>query len=164
MSATKGSDYFARTYGDLLYDLCVSLLRNSGEAQLVLRSLLKKMTIQSKNKKNAYTKYERAWILRMACEKLIHLYKQSDFQIPPEEQIKLDSNESVSIRLKQFESYFHRLVPEDQLLFLLKEKWKIPDTEIAMALAIPEGSLKIQRLQALRTLEEWIWTNHSKSH
>jgi DNA-directed RNA polymerase specialized sigma24 family protein len=79
--------------------------------------------------------------------------------VTSQEQITLDASGNVSIRLKQFDLYFHRLIPEDQILLLLKDKYGIPYPEIATAMGIPEESLKIKRQQALRTLEEWLWSS-----
>ncbi len=73
--------------------------------------------------------------------------------------MKRDKTESVSGRLENFNAYFHRLSAKDQILLILKDKYDIPYTEIAAALSIPAGSLKVRRQQALKTLEEWLWNN-----
>jgi DNA-directed RNA polymerase specialized sigma24 family protein len=131
------------------------MLWDKEHSQIVFRVILKK--IHTGSRFNKYSRYERSWILKIACEHLIKFCQQNPQRLSPEEQIRLDGGESLSIRFNQFSSYFHRLLPEDQLLLLLKDKHQIPTSEIASALDIPEGSLKIRRQHALRALEEWLW-------
>jgi len=150
-------DHFIRSYGDLLFDLCESILWSSNNAQIAFRSILKKIRSGSRFRK--YSSYERSWVLRIACDKLLQLCRQHGYRVSPEEQIKIDAYGNVSTRLKQFNTYFHRLMPEDQILLLLKDKYGIPYPEISTAMAIPEGSLKIRRQQALRSLEDWLWNS-----
>jgi len=148
-------EYFSQTYGDLLFDLCESMLVSPTNAQIAFRSILKKL--RSGRRRHNFKTYERSWVLRVACDLLLKFCREYGHHSSPEEQIKLDSNDNVNIRLKEFESYFHRLMPEDRLLLLLKDKLGISYPEISVAMSIPEGSLKIRRQQALRALEEWLW-------
>lgn len=69
----------------------------------------------------------------------------------------LDSNPDPKARIRFFDSYFHRLPIESQLLLLLRDKYGIPISEAASILELPEASARIQRLQALRLLESWIY-------
>jgi len=156
LTAKHSLEHFVRTYGDLLFDLCESVLRSSTHSQTTFRSILKK--INSGKRKLNYSKYERSWVLKLAVQQLLAIYHQSGHRVSADEQIKLDATLNVSTRLKQFSTYFHRLLPEDQILLLLKDKYGIPLSEISAALGAPEGSLKIRRLQALRTLEDWLWS------
>lgn len=141
----------------MLFDLCESVLQSSTYAQIVFRSILKR--IRYGNRFQKYSGYERSWVLRIACDKLLSLSRQQGQHVPLEDQIKLDASDQVSARLKQFNVYFRRLMPEDQILLLLRDKYGIPYGEIATAMATPEGSLKIRRQQALRALEEWLWNS-----
>ena len=106
---------------------------------------------------NPYRNFERAWILRVACERLIQPGRYPRRIVTPEEQIRLDAMEKISARLKNFDHYFHRLRPEDQILLLLRDKYGLDYAEIAAAMGLPEGSLKTRRSQALRALDEWLW-------
>lgn len=142
-------------YGDLVFDLCATVLWSPSSAQLAFRAILKE--IRRIKPQEAYETYERAWILRIACEKLRQMVRRHGRRLSPSEQILLDATLNVQSRLKQFDSYFHRLATEDQILLLLKDKYKLPYAEISAVMAMPEGSLKIKRQQALRTLEEWLW-------
>ncbi len=154
---TRGTsiEYFVQSYGDLLFDLCESILVSPINAQIAFGSILKK--IRAGRRLHKFKTYERSWVLRIACDLLLKFCREYGHHISPEEQIKLDSNSSVKTRFKEFDSYFHRLMPEDQILLLLKDKLNIPYSEISVAMSIPEGSLKIRRQQALRALEEWLW-------
>lgn len=142
-------------YGDMLFDLCESILWSPINAQLAFRSILK--TLRRRRSGHGYTEFERAWVLQITCEKLIELAARHGRRLSSSEQIQLDSAQNVTLRLKQFDSYFHRLVTEDQLLMLLRDKYGMPYNEIASALGVPESNLKVRRAQALRSLEEWLW-------
>lgn len=155
LAAEEVSDYYVMTYGDLLIDLCQTILSTAPQAQAAFRSILRKIRSEEKNEK--FETHERAWVLKIACDRLLSFHPHEGCQVSPEEQIRLDASDDVAVRLKHFHSYFHRLRPEDQILLLLKDKYQISYSEIASALQIPEGSLKIKRQQALRALEEWLW-------
>ena len=157
MTPANSIEYFIQSYGDLLFDLCESVLVSPMNAQIAFRSILKK--IRAGRRLHKFRTYERNWVLRIACDLLLKFSREFGHHVSPEEQIKLDSNSSVKIRFKEFDSYFHRLMPEDQLLLLLKDKLEIPYSEISVAMSIPEGSLKVRRQQALRALEEWLWNS-----
>jgi DNA-directed RNA polymerase specialized sigma24 family protein len=148
-------DHAVGAYGDLLFDLCETVLWSASNAQIAFRMILK--DIRRSHKSNPFENYERAWVLRVACTKLRNLAEQHGRRLSPSEQVMLDAGLGPSAKLKQFDSYFHRLGTDDQMLLLLKDKYGIPYDEIAAALGSPEGSLKVRRQQALRTLEEWLW-------
>ena len=142
-------------YGDLLFDLCESVLWSPVTAQVAFRSIIK--TIRKQKASHGFEEHKRAWVLQIACEKLLPLSERHGRRLTSSEQIQLDATENVPSRLKQFDSYFHRLVTEDQILLLLRDKYGLPYPEIASALGMPEGTLKTRRTQALRNLEEWLW-------
>ena len=146
-------------YGDLLFDLCESVLWSPVTAQLAFRSIIK--TVRKQKPSQGFAEHERAWVLKIAYEKLLPLSERHGRRLTSSEQIQLDATENVPSRLKQFDSYFHRLVTEDQILLLLRDKYGLPYPEIAAALGLPEGTLKIRRTQALRNLEEWLWDQTS---
>ena len=144
-----------QTYGDLLYDLCENILWSPSAAPRAFRAVL--LEIKKRRHHENFKDYERAWIIRTAYEKLSSLSATQGRRLTPSEQIMLDSTFKVDARLKQFDSYFHRLSTSEQLLLLLRDKYGIPYPEIAAATGLPEDSLKMRRQQALRTLEEWLW-------
>jgi RNA polymerase sigma factor (sigma-70 family) len=153
-------DRIVQLYGDLIFDLCESVLWDPHEAQTVFRAVLK--DIRTALRGNRYTDYERPWILRIAFERLRKVSRQSR-KVTASEQIQMDASQNVAARLKQFEMYFHRLATEDQMLLLLRDKYGLPYPEIASAIGLPEGSLKQQRQQALRSLDDWIWAEGDAS-
>src|SRR5690349_3809978 len=102
------------------------MLWNTDDSQTLFRSILKKLHLDHREHK--YSRYERSWVLKIACRQLLEFCNQTQYQVSPEEQIKLDRNGTISNRLKEFNSYFHRLLPEDQIFLLLKDKHKIPDS------------------------------------
>jgi DNA-directed RNA polymerase specialized sigma24 family protein len=144
-------------YGDLLHDLCSSVLWSPGNAQVAFRSILRDIRSQGRREKQRFREFERAWILGIACRKLVPLVHRYGRKLTPSEQIMLDANSDIDNRFRHFDSYFHRLPTEDQILLLLRDKYGLPYNEIASALGVPEGSLKVRRQQALRALEEWMW-------
>ena len=154
MNSRAKVNHWVQTYGDMVYDLCVSLLHQPPHAQLVFRSVVKKIYFRSYFEK--YSTYERGWILRLTCERLLQAYHHHrDPSV--DEQSQLDTQPEAANRLNHFSLYFYRLKPEDQLLLLLRDKWNLGFDDISMALGIPEGSLQVKRDQALRSLEKWIF-------
>ncbi len=149
-------DRVVQLYGDLLFDLCESILWSSSSAQSAFQVVLKEIRQQSL-RQAAFEHYERAWVLRIACEKLRILVQKQGRRLSPSEQIMLDATLDNKTRLEHFDSYFHRLPTEDQFLLLFRDKYGLPYSEIASAMALPEGSLKTKRQQAFRALEEWLW-------
>ena len=139
----------------MLFDLCASVLWSTSNAQIAFRAVLR--ALKKQRNANPYIEFERAWVLSVTCKVLKSHAQRHGRKLTPSERILLDANLIIDDRLKQFDSYFHRLNTEDQLLLLLRDKYGIPYPEIATATGYPEGSLKIRRQQALRALEEWLW-------
>jgi DNA-directed RNA polymerase specialized sigma24 family protein len=154
-SGARPLDHLVETYGDLLFDLCESVLWSPANAQLAFRAILK--AARPARSDRAYVAHERAWILRLACGVLRPFAERYGRKLAPSEQIMLDSMLTPERRLQQLDSYFHRLSTDDQLLLLLHDKHGLPPEEIASALGAPSGTLQLRRQQALRTLEEWVW-------
>lgn len=155
MRSADEINHLIRSYGDLLFDLCESVLRNPTQVHATFSAILKK--IRSGSRFQKFSSFERSWVLKVTCNQLLHLSNETSIPAVLDEQIKLNENEPIGLRLKHLGAYCRRLMPEDQILLLLRDKYGIPYPEIATALEIPEGSLKIRRQQALRTLEEWLW-------
>jgi DNA-directed RNA polymerase specialized sigma24 family protein len=149
-------DRIVTTYGDLLYDFCQSLLWSPADAPDAYRLILRRLN--RKRKTETFVKYERPWILQIAFHELRGMKRRSPRFLTPAEQVMLDSNPDPKARLRFFDSYFHRLSIEAQLLLLLKDKYGIPLSEVSAILELPEESARLQRLQALRLLESWIWS------
>ena len=156
-AATDPVSRYVLTYGDLLFDLCESLLWSPIAAQIAFRKVVKTLQRRSKSKAARFHTYERPWVLRTALEVLRPMIPTLTRKLTQEDRIELDSNPHVSNRLKQFDAYFHRLNFEEQALLLLKDKYGLPISEIATAFEIHEDSLKVMRQQALQSLEDWIW-------
>lgn len=111
------------------------------------------------SKKNRFHVHERAWVLKLACDRIRSLSHRLARRVSLTEQLRLDSSGDVTNRLKHFEVYFHRLTVEDQILLLLKDKHSVPYSDLAPALGVPEGTLRMRRQLALKLLEEWLWDN-----
>jgi RNA polymerase sigma factor (sigma-70 family) len=142
-------------YGDLIYDLCETILWKSPLAQVVVRSIFREL--RAEHKFNPFERHERAWVLHVACRRLRDLSRDHAHKVTASEQLELDAADRASVRLKQFDTYFHRLPVDDQVVLFLRDKYGLPYDELAAVLGVPEGSLKIRRQQALRALEDWIW-------
>ncbi len=151
-------DLVIEQHGDLLFDLCESILGSSALAQIAFRSIVKK--IRANLKKVDYEVHERSWILKVASQQLSALVQRRGDRVEPKRQIEIDSQVDTGNRIKYLDFYFRRLRPEMQLLLLLQDKHQIPVNEIAAALGTPVDTLKLKREQALKTLEEWMWTNY----
>ena len=147
--------HYIEHYGDLIFDLCEAALFSPAQAQIAYRIILKKIRAQTLSK--PFSKYERAWVLRIAAKTLIELHQEHGTQSSAQEQLQLDSEADINVRLKHFDYYFKRLPIENQILLLLNSKHHLNLAEIAMILNTPEGSLKIKHQQSLSILEEWLW-------
>lgn len=155
MSSVQPLDHYLQAYGDLLFDLCNSLLWDSQDATPIFQSILKE--INRTRKDNAFSVHERAWVLRVALTHLVSAFNKQGRTLSASEQMELDSAQSLPNRLAKFSHFFKRLGPEDQLLLLLRDKYGLPYSEIAAAMEMPEASLKLRRQQSLSAMEEWIW-------
>ena len=143
------------TYGDLLYDLCQTMLWSPADAPDAYRAILR--TLARRRRVERFTRYERPWILQIAFRELRGMKRRSPRLLTPAEQVMLDSNPDPRARLRFFDSYFHRLPIESQCLLILRDKYGVPVSEVAAVLEVPEASARLQRLQALRMLESWIY-------
>lgn len=148
-------DRVVATYGDLLFDLCQSMLWSPADAPFAYRSILR--TLNRRRRTEKFEKYERSWILQIAFRELRGMKRRSPRLLTPAEQVMLDSNPDPKARIRFFDSYFHRLPIESQLLLLLRDKYGIPISEVSSILELPEASARLQRLQALRLLESWVY-------
>ena len=142
-------------YGDLLYDLCSSVLISQNNAQVAFRKILRR--VRSEHSKSNYVDFERAWLLKIAHHVLLPMTHRYGVSLSPSERLMLDASLKTSQRLAHFDSYFHRLTAEDQILLLLRDKYGFSYPEIASAMGEPEASLRLRRTQAFQSLEEWIW-------
>jgi DNA-directed RNA polymerase specialized sigma24 family protein len=154
-AAGRSLEELIECYGDMIFDLCESVLWSSQNAQLAFRLIAK--DLKKRRKWNIFKNYERTWVLRVTYKNLLLFAEKHARRPTPFEKIELDANQNISVRLNHFNEYFHRLCLDDQILLLLKDKYGLPYPEISSAMNISEGSLKIRRQQALRTLEEWLW-------
>ncbi len=148
-------DRAVTTYGDLLYDFCQSMLWSPADAPHAYRSILR--TLNRRHRTEKFNRYERPWVLQIAFRELRGMKKRSPRFLTPAEQVMLDSNPDPRARLRFYDSYFHRLPIESQCLLILRDKYGLPMSEVAIVLEIPEGSARLQRLQAFRLLESWIY-------
>lgn len=147
---------FVERYGDLVFDLCYSILWSQRSAQVAFQSIFKK--ILHTHPKNRFVEFERVWILQLAVKVLLPQAQAALKQLSPSEQVMLDSSPDPVRKLESLGMYFHRLGAQEKLTILLRDKYGIAYSEIAAVMAIPEGSLKILRQQGLQALEGWIWS------
>lgn len=153
MKSHEPVEKVVQLYGDLLFDLCESVLWSAKQAPNAFRTILKEI----RKSGPGYEEHERAWILKIAFEKLKELSIHHARKVTASEQIQLDATSNVSVRLKQFDIYFHKLTTEEQVVLLLRDKYGLPYGEVASVTGLPEGSVKSIRQQALRALESWLW-------
>ena len=146
-------DDLEKNFGDLIYDLFLSVLWNQKGAKLLYTSFWRKTSKQLLRQPELYQKYSRAWTIQQAVHTLLEMQPKLGRVLTAPEQVMLDANLNIPARLRQFESYFHKLTPTEQILLLLRDKYGLPYTEISAALEMPEGSLRVRHQQSLRSLE-----------
>ncbi len=152
---SKKIDHIIELYGDLVYDLCISVLWSTHAGQSVFKNVMRELKFELKS--SNYYDYKRAWVLKTVFEKLSSLEQKTIPSMTPAEQIMLDTYLNIEEKFKQFDSYFHRLPLRDKFLLLLRDKYGLPYPEISSAMGLPVDTLKTQRQLAYRALEEWIW-------
>lgn len=96
-------------------------------------------------------------IYQAAFRVLLKYVSRFSTTLAPSERLILDSTLDTTGRLQNFESYFRRLPPSDQLILLLKNLFHWPVESISRCLQIPQGTLETQEWMAYRNLESWIW-------
>ena len=148
-------DALVQNYGDLLFDFCSSILWSQSGAQTAVRIILK--DLEKRISTQTFGTFERTFVLQVTCDKLKKLVTRLGRHLSASEQIMLDATLDAPGRLKYFDSYFHRLNVEDQMLLLMRNKYELTYAEIADVLQTPQGSLRIKHQQAIRALEEWLW-------
>lgn len=147
---------FIERYGDLVFDLCYSILWSQRSAQVAFQTVFKK--ILHTPQKNRFTEFERVWVLKLTVEVLLPQAQAALKRLSPSEQVMLDSSSDPARKLESLSMYFHRLGAHEKLTILLRDKYGIGYSEITAVMGIPEGSLKILRQQGLQALEGWIWS------
>ena len=153
----RPSRVWEESYGDLVYDLFYSILWNHKGAGILYLAYWNQMDRELARNPVTYQRYARPWVLRGAIQMVTEGLPKYGRALTPSEQVMLDANLNIPARLKQFESYLHKLQPTDQVLLLLRDKYGLPYDEISAAMGHSEGALKIKRQQALRAMEEWLW-------
>jgi RNA polymerase sigma factor (sigma-70 family) len=148
---------FNRNFGDMVYDLFYSVLWNHRGARTLHLGFWKKLDRELRQHPKFYQQNARAWVLKRAIGELIRSHRSLGRVMSASEQVMLDANLDIPARLRQFESYLHKLSVRDHALLLLRDKYGLPFSEIAAAMGMPEGALRVQHQQSLRSLEEWLW-------
>ncbi|OFZ79137.1 MAG: hypothetical protein A2583_00395 [Bdellovibrionales bacterium RIFOXYD1_FULL_53_11] len=144
-------------YGDLLFDLCATVLWSQSNARAAIRVIIRE--IKKSRPANKYVLNERAWVFHIAYKHLMKMAKKLGRRLTPSEQIMLDAGLPPEARLSRFDSYFHRLPAESQALLLMKDKYGFDFKEIAAIMSCPLDSVRLQRQQALGALAGLIWSN-----
>ncbi len=142
-------------YGNLIFDLGHCLLWSQAGATELTRKTF--ASLLKKSKKDDLGPYMRSWVLKTAINVARKLEPKIGRRLSAPERMMLDGIEKPADRLKQLESFFHRLDLESQALLLLRDKYHLELPEISLALGTPVASLKIQRKLAYSLLEDWIW-------
>ena len=149
-------DHWLNRYGDLAYDLASSVLWSQPNGKLIL----KKLYLSRKGAELARlqgSKLERAAVFQESIQLIREARWKYTRKLTTAEQRMLDATPSEEARLKQFDSYLHRLGLEDQVILLMRDKLGLPTSEISSALGMPESSMALQRSQAYETIADWVW-------
>lgn len=137
-----------------LEDLCHQLFPDPLDAQKAFKTVAKRLV------KNPIEEspYQKSWILKAVCQELIPCLRQQSIFLAQAQKEMQEVGASGEWRREQFLIYLHRLMPEDQLILLLRDRYGATNAEVAFALELPLGTLKLRRQFALLCLESWLWT------
>ncbi len=144
---------------ELIWDFIYSIVWNQRGARAIFKIETRKIShfrtvrhVQSET-----PDFQRNWILKQTWEVLSKNYDSHQKKLSASEQVMLDSLFEPELRLKNFESYFHRLNLKEKAVLLFRDKYGFSTSEVASILSISEGSLKLLRQEALSSVEQWIW-------
>ncbi|MBL7716060.1 MAG: hypothetical protein JNL01_11400 [Bdellovibrionales bacterium] len=152
------NDFYKRitdTYGDLIFDLSQSVLWSRPNAQIAFRRVLK--TLYRSSLLGRYARYEKIWVIRATVNCLMEMAPRYGRTLSSAERMMLDGSFDAEGRIRQIDSYFHRLNHEDQILLILRDKYELSFEDVSACMNLPVGSLKLKRAQALKALDEMIW-------
>ena len=156
ISDSSEKPHWILRYGDLTYDFASSLLWSTRNGKLILKRLYLSHPGRELNSWSG-AKLERAAVFR----ELLQLIRDSHWRymrrLTTAEQRMLDGNLVEDGRLRQFDSYVHRLSFDDLALLLIRDKFGFPISEAAAIFEAPEASLQLQRQHAFEALCDWIW-------
>lgn len=144
-------------YGDLIFDLALTVLWRQKEAEVVTVQIFRTLRRNFKNQNHNYQEFERAYVLKIACEHLEAHARKALKPMSSAEKVMTDQENQIENRLRAFDVFFHRLSVPEQILLILRDKYGLPYTEIAASMSTPEDTLCTMRSQALKTLEDRIW-------
>jgi len=145
-------------YGDLLFDLCNSMLWDWSNAQVAFKKISESLqnSLQHTSPSH-FQQNERAYVLQSSISFLRNFSVDHAKRLDKHEQLSLDSLKPGMDRQKMLSHFFQRLQDDEKLILLLKDKYGLPFSDISSALSLPEGTLKVRRSQSIRSLANWIW-------
>jgi hypothetical protein len=156
VSAPELENHWIYRYGDLAYDFAASLFWSNRNGKIAIRRLY--LSKEAKTLSQFLgSDLERAAVFRLLLTQLRETQWRYMRKLTTAEQRMLDGNLSEEGRLKQFDSYLHRLSFDELALLLLRDKLGVPSTETAAILETSEASLQLQRQHAYEALSDWIW-------
>lgn len=141
-----------QNHGDLLYDLCYSVLNEFEATKSTLHKIFK--TLYKENQKYHYNEYAQDWVLCLAVRELLSYSKRL-----PHEKIELLSE---STDHAKFDYYFYSLSIHDRILLILRDKFKLSYENISRILLKPAETIELKRVQLIHQLWEQVYSQ-SKS-
>jgi len=162
LSSSHLESHWIHRYGDLAFDFAASLFWSTRNGKIAIRQLY--LSREGKALSQFFgSDLERAAVFRTLLNQLRDTQWRYMRKLTTAEQRMLDGNLSEEGRLKQFDSYLHRLTFDELALLLLRDKLGVPSTETAAIFEISEASLQLQRQHAYEALSDWIWDNSNVS-
>ncbi len=143
------------SYQNLLHEVCRVALDRTELSQETFKKVVD--SLQKVKPSRAFKKHERAWVLRVLCDRITQTSRAHPPKHDPIQESFLESLNDVKEKLPHLKQYLMRLPVENRLLIVLKDRFEIPMAEISLALGIGEDSLKLARAQTLQRINDWLW-------
>lgn len=125
---TDDMEILLEQHGDLLFDLCHTLISKESDQVQAFRSLTRK--IQKRRRKERYERFLRPWLLSIAYTSIKEIAPRTAAEASPEG--------------------INRLSFDDQFLIVATHRHGVPASELALALNRNEKSILFQQERAMR--------------
>lgn len=155
----SAAEQISAQYQDLFSDLTNCVTSDSASASKLFYRLFKTVTrrLQREFRGQTLSNWERAALLRLFCQELRRAVPSLSPHFANRDQLELDAASTAAQRLKRLADFFKLLPRDEKIILALSNRHQIPIHEIAIALQIPEESVRYRHGRAIIALESQIW-------
>lgn len=162
--SSRAEDIAAK-YQDLFFDLTSCVTFDAASAHRLFHRILRSVARRAHQEfaHQSLTTWERAAMLRLFCQELRQAIPSVSPHFANREQLELDAASTAAQRLKRLADFFKLLPRDEKIILALSDRHQVPMHEIAIALQIPEESVRYRHSRALVALESQIWREEAQT-